>query len=95
MSALEMACCDIITKDLDQPVYNLLGGQVNEKLRSYSYLYPKETDTKDVYEDPDFAAERAAKYVEWGFNRSQVRPDGALHDLRRPAAVAGADRARS
>ncbi|MGD9228873.1 MAG: hypothetical protein PVF26_20370, partial [Desulfobacterales bacterium] len=42
LSAIEMACWDIIGKDLDKPIYELLGGQVHEKLRSYTYLYPKE-----------------------------------------------------
>jgi len=76
MSGLEMACWDLIGKALDQPVYNLLGGQVNEKLRSYSYLYPKEGDTTDVYTDPDLAAERAAEYVEWGFTGVKFDPVG-------------------
>ena len=34
LSAIEMACWDIIGKSLNQPIYNLLGGQVHEKLRS-------------------------------------------------------------
>ena len=87
MSALEMACWDIVGKALDQPVYNLLGGQVNEKLRSYSYLYPKETDTKDVYEDPDLAAERAAEYVNWGFTGVKFDPVGpyTIYDGRQPS----------
>ncbi len=40
VSALEMACWDIVGKEAGQPVYKLLGGQVNEKLRTYTYLYP-------------------------------------------------------
>lgn len=87
MSGLEMACWDIIGKTLDQPVYNLLGGQVNEKLRSYSYLYPKERDTVDVYSDPDLAAERAAEYVEWGFTGVKFDPVGpyTIFDGRQPS----------
>ena len=41
VSALEMACWDIIGKEAGKPVYKLLGGQVHEKLRSYTYLYPQ------------------------------------------------------
>ena len=37
-SALEMACWDIIGKAACQPVYRLLGGQVHERLRSYTYI---------------------------------------------------------
>jgi 2-dehydro-3-deoxyphosphogalactonate aldolase len=87
MSGLEMACWDIIGKTLDQPVYNLLGGQVNDKLRSYSYLYPKESDTVDVYSDPDLAAERAAEYVEWGFTGVKFDPVGpyTIFDGRQPS----------
>jgi len=36
MSALEMACWDIVGKEANQPIYNLLGGKVHEKLRSYT-----------------------------------------------------------
>ena len=35
LSAIEMACWDIVGKELDKPIYELLGGQVHEKLRSY------------------------------------------------------------
>ena len=34
LSALEMACWDIIGKAANQPVYKLLGGQVHERLRA-------------------------------------------------------------
>jgi L-alanine-DL-glutamate epimerase-like enolase superfamily enzyme len=76
MNALEMACWDIVGKAVDQPVYNLIGGQVNEKLRTYSYLYTKQGDIADVYTDPDLAAERAAEYVEWGFTGVKYDPVG-------------------
>ena len=36
ISGIEMACWDIIGKELNKPIYELLGGQVHEKLRSYS-----------------------------------------------------------
>ena len=34
LSAIEMACWDIIGKAAGQPVYNLLGGRVHERLRT-------------------------------------------------------------
>ena len=40
VSALEMASWDIIGKALDKPVHALLGGQVRDAVRSYTYLYP-------------------------------------------------------
>jgi L-alanine-DL-glutamate epimerase-like enolase superfamily enzyme len=76
MSALEMACWDIVGKAVDQPVYRLLGGQVHERLRTYSYLYPREGDPTDVYLDPDLAAQRAAEYVELGFTAVKFDPAG-------------------
>jgi len=56
LSALEMACWDIIGKEANQPVYNLLGGRVHERLRSYTYIYARPGDRSDVYQDPDLAA---------------------------------------
>lgn len=76
MSALEIACWDIVGKTLDQPIYNLLGGQLNEKLRTYTYLYPEAGDSTDVYVDPDLAAERAAQYVAMGFTAVKFDPAG-------------------
>jgi len=84
VSALEMACWDIIGKEAGQPVYKLLGGQVHEKLRSYTYLYPQtgsvypgETDSpRNVYNDPDLAAECALEYVRQGFNAVKLDPAG-------------------
>jgi len=67
MSGLEMACWDIVGKALDQPVYNLLGGSVHERLRTYTYLYPEPDDETDVYRDPDLAAQRAIEELERGF----------------------------
>ncbi len=76
LSALEMACWDIIGKAAGQPVYKLLGGQVHERLRSYTYIYPRPTDTTDVYHDPDLAAERAAEYLAQGFTALKFDPAG-------------------
>ncbi len=76
LSGIEMACWDIIGKALEKPVYELLGGQVHERLRSYSYLYPKEDDKTNVYADPNLAAERAVEYVEQGFTAVKFDPVG-------------------
>jgi 2-dehydro-3-deoxyphosphogalactonate aldolase len=76
LSGIEMACWDIIGKELDKPVYELLGGQVWERLRSYTYLYPKESDKTSVYSDPELAAQRALEYVEMGFTAVKFDPVG-------------------
>jgi L-alanine-DL-glutamate epimerase-like enolase superfamily enzyme len=61
VSGLEMACWDIIGKAADKPVYELLGGLVNERLRSYTYLYPKNAAGDYDYDDVDLAAECAVR----------------------------------
>ena len=76
LSGIEMACWDIIGKDVGKPVYKLLGGQVHEKLRSYTYIYPKPGDKTDVYADPILAAERAAEYLKMGFTAVKFDPAG-------------------
>jgi len=76
LSGIEMACWDIIGKDAGKPVYKLLGGRVHERLRSYTYLYPKPGDRTNVYADPVLAAERAAEYVAMGFTAVKFDPAG-------------------
>ena len=84
LSGIEMACWDIIGKDLNKPIYELLGGRVREKLRSYTYLYPSVEDKKSVYEDPELAAERAKEYIELGFTAVKFDPVGpyTIYDPR-------------
>lgn len=75
MSAIEIALWDIVGKALDQPVYNLLGGKVNEKLRSYTYLYadpagsddPAVNRSNNLQADPEIAPQRAQHYMDLGF----------------------------
>ena len=76
LSALEMACWDIVGKEAGKPVYKLLGGQVHERLRAYTYIYPRPGDASDVYHDPDLAAERAGEYLAQGFTALKFDPAG-------------------
>lgn len=76
LSALEMACWDIVGKAAGQPVHKLLGGRVHEALRTYTYIYPRAGDATDVYHDPDLAAERAAEYLAMGFTALKFDPAG-------------------
>ena len=95
LSGLEIALWDICGKAVGKPVYELLGGKVHEKLRSYTYLYPK-TETNDtihgpnVYNDPDLAAEVAAEYVAQGFTAIKFDPSGpySAFDPRQPSLEA-------
>ena len=81
ISGIEMACWDIIGKELNKPIYELLGGLVHNKLRSYTYLYPKESDKVNVYENPNLAAERANEYIEKGFTAIKFDPVGPYTPL--------------
>jgi 2-dehydro-3-deoxyphosphogalactonate aldolase len=76
LSALEMACWDIIGKEAGQPVYNLLGGKVRDRLRSYTYIYARPGDKVNVYHDPDLSCERAAELVKQGFTAIKFDPAG-------------------
>jgi galactonate dehydratase len=80
MSGLEMACWDIVGKEVNKPVYELLGGRVHEKLRTYTYLYPpNDADAHfdhPVYTDPVAAASAALVEVERGFTAVKFDPAG-------------------
>ena len=67
LSAIEIACWDIIGKACGQPVYHLLGGKVNSRLRSYSYLHSPSSD-------PQAIAESAAEYLQRGFTALKLDP---------------------
>ena len=83
-SGIEIAVWDILGKAAGQPIYNLLGGRFHERLRTYTYLYPKsvrpdgrpQADTDDVYHDGDAAAKAALEYVEMGFTAIKQDPTG-------------------
>ena len=86
LSGLEMACWDIVGKAVEQPIYNLLGGKVHERLRTYTYLYPGPGEGDDFYHDADRSAARAAEYVEQGFTGLKFDPTGGFsaYDPRQP-----------
>ena len=94
LSGIEMACWDIVGKAVEKPVYELLGGKVHERLRSYTYLYPDADDEEGdayadpiVYRDPDTAARRAAECVAQGFTAVKFDPAGAytVYDPHQPS----------
>ena len=92
LSGLEMALWDIVGKAVGKPVYELLGGKVHERLRSYTYLYPDEPGShaysdSPVYSVPQAAAERALKYLAQGFTAVKFDPAGpySTFDPRQPS----------
>src|SRR5258708_3641224 len=92
LSGLEMAMWDIAGKAVGKPVYELLGGKVHERLRTYTYLYPDEPGAhaysdSPVYRDPDVAARRAVDCMKQGFTAVKFDPAGAYStfDPRQPS----------
>ena len=76
-SGLEIACWDILGKDRGRPVYALLGGKMNERLRAYTYLYPlPEHDINDFWTSPAMHAESAADLLARGYTAMKFDPAG-------------------
>lgn len=76
-SGLEIACWDILGKDRDRPVWALLGGKTNDRLRAYSYLYPLPNhDINDFWSSPEMAAQSAIDLVDQGFTAVKFDPAG-------------------
>ena len=95
LSGIETALWDINGKALGKPVHELLGGKVHERLRTYTYIYPKPDGggayaASPVYSDPDAAAERASDYLAMGFTALKFDPAGAYStfDPRQPSLAA-------
>lgn len=102
-SGLEIACWDILGKARDRPVHALLGGRLNERIRSYTYLYPlAHQPVDDFWVSPDLAAEAAAQAVDDGFTAVKFDPAGpytirgghmpAMRDIGRSVAFCEAIR---
>ncbi len=102
LSGLEVACWDIVGKAAGKPIHALLGGRVHEGLRTYTYLYPEDGDVypapgaPNVYENPDLAAEAAAKAVAAGFTAVKFDPAGPYGVMGgRQPSVAELDRSEA
>ncbi|MCY4540971.1 MAG: mandelate racemase/muconate lactonizing enzyme family protein [Rhodobacteraceae bacterium] len=76
-SGLEIACWDILGKAHDIPVHAFLGGLVNQRIRSYSYVYPlPHHDLKAFWNSPDMTAEAAEHMIDLGFTAVKFDPAG-------------------
>lgn len=76
-SGLEIACWDILGKAHGRPVYALIGGLMNQRIRSYTYLYPlPHHDFAAFWTSPDLQAESAAEMVKLGFTAVKFDPAG-------------------
>ena len=78
LSAIEMACWDIVGKAANQPIYNLLGGKYHDKLRAYAYM-----PEGGYREDPERAGEIAAQLLEEGNSACKLDPLMPLYPIPR------------
>ena len=76
-SGLEIACWDILGKARDRPVWALLGGKMNDRIRAYTYLYPlPHHKIADFWTSPEMAAESALDCVNRGYTAVKFDPAG-------------------
>ena len=81
VSAIEIACWDIIGKALGQPIYNLLGGRYHEKIRAYAngwYRCPR---------TPEDFAKAAKEVVRLGYTAMKFDPFGTAWRKPQPGEV--------
>lgn len=73
MSAIEIACWDVLGKHLGTPLWQLLGGKQRPRLKVYAngwYKGPR---------DPSFFAEAACKVKEMGYTALKFDPFGSVY----------------
>lgn len=76
-SGLEIACWDILGKARGRPVWALLGGLMNERIRAYTYLYPLPHHAlADFWTSPEMAAEAAVDCADRGYTAVKFDPAG-------------------
>ncbi|MEZ5924565.1 MAG: mandelate racemase/muconate lactonizing enzyme family protein [Hyphomicrobiaceae bacterium] len=87
LSSFDIALWDIKGKALGKPVYELLGGRVHERIRSYTYIYPTAQQDDSIYWNAEASAERAAHYVKLGFTGIKFDPAApySVFDPRQPS----------
>ncbi|SEP72227.1 mandelate racemase/muconate lactonizing enzyme family protein [Thalassovita taeanensis] len=102
-SGLEIACWDILGKARGRPVWALLGGKMNDRIRAYTYLYPlPQHDMTAFWTSPELAAEAALDAVNRGYTAVKFDPAGpytlrgghmpAMRDISRSVAFCKAIR---
>jgi L-alanine-DL-glutamate epimerase-like enolase superfamily enzyme len=76
-AGLEIACWDILGKARGRPVWALLGGKMNHRIRAYTYLYPEpHLDAAEFWVNADWQAEEAARMADLGFTAVKFDPAG-------------------
>jgi len=94
-AGLEMACWDILGKARERPVWALLGGRMNDRIRAYTYLYPLPNQGDEFWVEASAQAEAAVACVEDGWTALKFDPAGpytlrgghspAMSDIQRSA----------
>ena len=82
ISAIEIACWDIIGKATNQPIYNLLGGKFQDTLRAYAYM-----PSQGVWENPEIAGGIAEKLVADGNTACKIDPFSPAYPLPRDISL--------
>jgi L-alanine-DL-glutamate epimerase-like enolase superfamily enzyme len=76
-SGLEIACWDILGKARERPIWALLGGKMNDRIRAYSYLYPlAHHDINEFWGNAAQTAEAALAAVGNGYTAVKFDPAG-------------------
>jgi galactonate dehydratase len=78
ISGIEQAFWDILGKYLDQPIYNLLGGPVRDKIKVYAHVGGRA---------PEEYAEKSLELVKTGFKALKLCPFGATRTVDTPKVV--------
>ena len=63
-SAIDIACWDILGKKLNEPVYNLLGGILQNKIKLFKVI------SRDI---PEIMQEKVNEYQEQGYRQFQMK----------------------
>ena len=75
-SGLEIACWDILGKDRDRPVWALLGGKMNDRIRAYSLILWPLSHHEFFWGHAEHAAEAAVAAVSNGYTAVKFDPAG-------------------
>jgi L-alanine-DL-glutamate epimerase-like enolase superfamily enzyme len=90
ISAVEMACWDLMGHQLGQPIHVMLGGAHRQRLRGYTYLHETPAQVAEgitrsqIWADPKLAAESARRTVGSGWSAIKLDPIGFPPGRRLP-----------
>jgi galactonate dehydratase len=91
IACVEMACWDIVGKALDQPVWRLLGGRVNDRVKAYANgWYTVEREPADFHAAARRVVERgyrALKFDPFGPGKWELEPDERHRSIELVEAV--------